>query len=90
MSRFYAFPVTAAICFIALADSNSARAVTFTHTQSGVTYTVVEADPFLSGRPAGAEPGVELVRSEGPAQDQQPVLLDELACHAAVLADAGQ
>src|ERR687892_322205 len=40
--------------------------------------------------PAGAEAGIQLMGSESPAEDQQPVLLDELAGHAAVLADPRQ
>src|SRR5687768_15903920 len=48
-----------------------------------------EEGRFVRG-PAGPEARIQFVGTERPAENQQAVLLDELAGHAAVLADAGQ
>lgn len=51
MSRFRVS--LSALCLAGLSFSNFSFAATFSYTQNAVTYTVVEADPFLSGGSAG-------------------------------------
>src|SRR6476620_760642 len=53
MSRIYLCPTAAAVCLAAVSLCNSSLGYTFDRTYGGVTYTIVEADPFLSGGSPG-------------------------------------
>jgi hypothetical protein len=53
MSRIYLCPTAAAVCLAAVTLCNSSWGYTFDRTFDGVTYTIVEADPFLSGGSPG-------------------------------------